>query len=144
MSVDLGLSHVALPVADLDASIAFYETYAGMTVVHRRTDVEYGHPGRVAWLCDGTRPFIIVLIERSDARASLRPIAHLGVGVASPADVDQAAARALEAGLVLSGPHDYGPPVGYFVIINDPDGNGLELAYGQEVALIVEEELHHS
>jgi len=33
---DLGLTHVALTAHDLDASIAFYEKYARMAVVHRR------------------------------------------------------------------------------------------------------------
>ena len=35
---DLGLTHVALPVSNLDASLTFYARYARMEVVHRRTD----------------------------------------------------------------------------------------------------------
>ena len=35
--VDLGLTHVALPVSNLNDSIAFYTKYARMQVVHRRT-----------------------------------------------------------------------------------------------------------
>jgi catechol 2,3-dioxygenase-like lactoylglutathione lyase family enzyme len=38
MTVDLGLTHIALPVADVDQSIEFYATYAGMQVIHRRVD----------------------------------------------------------------------------------------------------------
>jgi hypothetical protein len=33
---DLGLTHVAFSVRDLDVSVAFYEKSALMTVVHRR------------------------------------------------------------------------------------------------------------
>jgi len=32
--VDLGLTHVALPVSDMDASLGFYAEYASMEVVH--------------------------------------------------------------------------------------------------------------
>ena len=35
---DLGLTHVAFSVRDLDASIAFYKAYARMSVVSRRAD----------------------------------------------------------------------------------------------------------
>ncbi|MFQ5418328.1 MAG: VOC family protein, partial [Myxococcota bacterium] len=66
---DVGLTHVALEVSDLDASIAFYESYAGMHVVHRRP--------QVVWLSDKTRPFVIVLLEVPEVRACLRPFAHL-------------------------------------------------------------------
>ena len=59
MAVDIGLTHVAFPVADIDASIDFYATYADMHVVHSRMAAD---GGRVAWLSDGTRPFVIVLI----------------------------------------------------------------------------------
>lgn len=58
---DFGLTHIALPVSDLDASIAFYAKYARMQVVHRRTDHSTGSD--VVWISDRTRPFVIVLIE---------------------------------------------------------------------------------
>ena len=132
-AVDLGLTHVALPVSDVDASIAFYREFAGMEVVHER-----GEPGeRVAWVSDRTRPFVVVLLERSvDHR--LGGWSHLGVGVGSRAEVDRLLARAADAGHAVSGPFDAGPPVGYWGIIEDPDGHNLEIAFGQEVGLTVE------
>jgi catechol 2,3-dioxygenase-like lactoylglutathione lyase family enzyme len=65
---DLGLTHVALSVRDLDASISFYAKYAGMAVVHRRA-----HDGvRSVWLTDRTRPFVIVLATMSGSRGKWR------------------------------------------------------------------------
>ncbi len=76
---DLGLTHVALPVSNLNASIAFYEQYAHMQVVHRRTDAATGT--NVAWISDHTRPFVIVLIEAppSTTRFCLLPTSGWGV-----------------------------------------------------------------
>jgi catechol 2,3-dioxygenase-like lactoylglutathione lyase family enzyme len=129
--VDLGLTHIALPVRNLAASIAFYERYAAMRVVHRRSD-----EGEVAWLSDGTRAFVIVLIE-AEKVAPLLPIAHLGVACASRAEVDRLAADARAEGRAVWGPTDSPPPVGYWALISDPDGHTLELSHGQEVALAV-------
>lgn len=127
---DLGLTHVALPVRSLEASIAFYSRYARMAVFHRREGV--------AWIGDGTRPFVIVLLESKDSIQPLAPFAHLGVAVESKAEVDRLCALARAEGCLLSDPTDGGPPVGYWSFLRDPDGHTLELAFGQEVALAVE------
>jgi catechol 2,3-dioxygenase-like lactoylglutathione lyase family enzyme len=134
--VDRGLTHVALQVTDIDASTAFYSRYAGMRVFHQRTDEVTG--GRVAWISDGTRPFVVVLIESSDVSHPLGGFAHLGVGCAAREDVDRLLADAARQGRATLGPIDDGYPVGYYGFIVDPDGHNLELSYGQEVALTVE------
>jgi catechol 2,3-dioxygenase-like lactoylglutathione lyase family enzyme len=128
--VDVGLTHVALPVHSLDAGIAFYAKYARMEVVHRRENV--------AWISDRTRPFVIVLIETEEEVAHpLRPVAHLGVGCGSRDEVDRLCEQAQADGCLIHGPRDYGPPVGYWAFLRDPDGHTLELSFGQEVALAV-------
>jgi len=79
--VDIGLTHVALPVTDLERSLSFYATYANLRPLHQR---ESGTGSRVAWIGDGTRPFVVVLIETTVVGAPLRPLGHLGVGCATP------------------------------------------------------------
>jgi catechol 2,3-dioxygenase-like lactoylglutathione lyase family enzyme len=126
---DVGLTHVALPVTDLAGSIAFYARYARMRVVHER-------PGAV-WISDQTRPFVIVLIEAREVEFPLRPFAHLGVGCDSREEVDRLCALARAEQCLVEGPNDFGPPVGYWAFLRDPDGHTLEIAYGQEIALAV-------
>lgn len=126
---DVGLTHVALPVRDLAASIDFYARYARMQVVHRREGV--------VWLSDRTRPFVIVLIESRSVEPALRPDAHLGVACESRAEVDRLCALARAEKVLVSGPQDYGPPVGYWAFLADPDGHTLELSHGQDVGLAV-------
>jgi catechol 2,3-dioxygenase-like lactoylglutathione lyase family enzyme len=134
---DLGLTHVALPITDADRSTKFYEQFAAMQVVHRRRDAGTGVV--VVWLSDLTRPFVIVLIE-SPVSHTLGGFAHLGVGCASRAEVDERCDTARAAGHEVLGPLDDGPPVGYWAIIADPDGHNLEVSHGQEVAFTV---THH-
>lgn len=128
---DIGLTHIALPVRSLDATIAFYARYAAMQVVHRR-------PG-VIWLSDKTRPFVMVFFEVEDAIIPLAQYAHLGVGVASRAEVDRLCDQAQAEGCLETAPSDAGAPVGYWAILRDPDGHRLELAFGQEVGLTLEQ-----
>ncbi len=132
---DVGLTHVALPIADAGRSVAFYERFAEMQVVHRRVDSESS--ATVVWLSDLTRPFVVVLIETAVSH-TLGGFAHLGVGLDSRDAVDRACAAARAAGHTVLGPLDDGPPVGYWAIIEDPDGHNLEVSYGQEVGLTVE------
>jgi catechol 2,3-dioxygenase-like lactoylglutathione lyase family enzyme len=144
---DVGFTHVALLVGDVDASVAFYRKYARMEVVHERRN----GGSRVAWVSDRTRPFVIVLIGVPSwvPRALLRgalglvrlavPFEHLGVGCASRDEVDRLCAEARADGCLTRGPADYGPPVGYWAFLTDPDGHTIELSYGQEVGLTVEQ-----
>jgi len=53
--------------------------------------------------------------------------------------VERRCELARREGRTVLGPHDSGPPVGYWAFITDPDGNNLELSYGQEVGLTVEQ-----
>ena len=134
MGHDIGLTHVALTVTDAAASAAFYERFAAMSVVHRRCE----HGKTVLWLSDRTRPFVIVLIEVDEVTVRLGGTAHLGVGCGSREEVDRLCALARREGRLRLEPHDAGYPVGYWAIIEDPDGHNLELAHGQEVGLTVE------
>jgi catechol 2,3-dioxygenase-like lactoylglutathione lyase family enzyme len=133
MVTDIGLTHVALLATNLDASIAFYAKYANMQVVHERQDDD----GRVVWISDRTRPFVIVLMQASDPGTVLKPFAHLGVGCASREEVDRLCAAAREDRVLIREAEDSGPPVGYWAFLRDPDGHTLELAHGQEVGLTV-------
>jgi catechol 2,3-dioxygenase-like lactoylglutathione lyase family enzyme len=134
---DVGLTHVALPIAAAARSVDFYERYAAMQVVHRRVDDATG--ATVVWLSDLTRPFVVVLIETAVSH-TLGGFSHLGVGCADRADVDARCAAARAEGFDVLGPLDDGPPVGYWAILADPDGHNLELSFGQEVGLTV---AHH-
>jgi catechol 2,3-dioxygenase-like lactoylglutathione lyase family enzyme len=133
---DRGLTHVALPVTDVAASVAFYAKYAGMKPVHRRHDASVG--STVVWLSDGLRPFVIVLIGVPEVRNPLLPIAHLGVGCDSRAEVERLVALAKAEGRPVVGPIDAPHPVGFYALISDPDQHTLEVSHGQEVALAVE------
>src|SRR6185436_1083850 len=97
---DIGLTHIALPVRSLAASVAFYAKYANMQAVHRRHGV--------VWISDRTRPFAIVLIETTNEIKPLLPMAHLGVGVGSREEVDRLCELARNDQCLGREPEDYG------------------------------------
>ncbi len=135
---DIGFTHVALHVTNLDGSIQFYAKYARLQVVHRRAqrlDPEL----EIAWLSDLTRPFVLVLAEAGSVENPLGPFAHLGVACASRDEVDRLCELARSEGILRTEPTGYGGPAGYLAFLDDPDGHTLELSYGQEVGFTVEE-----
>jgi catechol 2,3-dioxygenase-like lactoylglutathione lyase family enzyme len=121
-----------MPVTDPRASAEFYARFAQMRIVHERQEAG---GIEVLWISDRTRPFVVVLLPVKEVTDR---IDHLGVGCASRDEVDRRLAVARTLGLVVDGPHDSPPPVGYWGTIQDPDGHVLELAFGQEVGLTVE------
>ena len=135
--LDVGLTHIALPVSDVERSIEFYSTYAGMQIVHRRIDAQEGVA--VVWLSDRTRPFVIVLIQTNSVHPVLSPFAHLGVGCKSREDMDALCERARQEGVLVQEQKDSGYPIGYWAFLRDPDGHTLELSYGQEIGFTVDQ-----
>lgn len=134
MSHDRGFTHIAFSVRNLAASIDFYARFGGFVQVHDRTD--QGSGSHVAWMADGLRPFALVLVEQPDGRDTpLGPFGHLGVACPSREDVDRLCAMAAAEGRLRAPPEDMGPPVGYWAFLSDPDGNTLELSFGQHVEL---------
>lgn len=125
------LTHIALHVGDIDASIAFYRRFCRLTVVHDRQD---GHAGRVIWLAERgrERAFVIVLIPGGRPRPPIDgDWSHFGFACDSRAEVDRLAAEAAAAGCLLWPPRDEPYPVGYYCGLTDPDGYSIEFSYGQ-------------
>jgi catechol 2,3-dioxygenase-like lactoylglutathione lyase family enzyme len=124
------LTHIALHVRDLDACIAFYREFCGMTVVHERSD--YGH--RVVWLAEPGKEndFILVMIPGGPGRRQAeQDYSHFGFALESRAAVDAMADKAAAAGRLVWPPREEPFPVGYYCGVRDPDGNFVEFSYGQ-------------
>ena len=130
---DIGLTHIALQVTDLQKSFEFYSKYARMEIDHKRKGV--------LWISDKTRPFVIVMFENETVTNPLIPDSHIGIGVKSKTEVDRLCKLANEKKCLISKPKDSGYPVGYWAYLKDPDNHTLEISYGQEVGLTVKENI---
>lgn len=100
-----------------------------MQVVHRRIDAAIRSHSS----------FVIVLIQTDSVHPVLSPVAHLGVGCKSREYMDELCNKARQEGVLLEEPKDAGYPIGYWAFLRDPDGHTLELSYGQEIGLTVED-----
>ena len=79
-------------------------------------------------------------MQSGTVQTILSPIAHLEVGCKSREDVDVLCARAQQEGVLIQPQQDAGYPIGYWALfLRDPDGHTLELSYGQEIGLTVEQ-----
>ncbi len=133
--IDVGFTHVAFMVRDLEKSLAFYRRYAGMDVIHSR-EPDLPTARTVAWLTDHTRPFALVLVQADTVTDTpLGHFGHLGIACATREEIDRKTAMAAKEGVLRKAPEDLGDPVGYYVFFADPDGNTLELSYGQRVGI---------
>jgi catechol 2,3-dioxygenase-like lactoylglutathione lyase family enzyme len=126
------LTHIAMHVRDLDATIQFYEDLCELGCIHRRGDPS--RPGAVAWLAEPgrEREFILVLIGGGPLRSVQdRDFSHLGFAVDSREAVDRIAARGRARACLVWEPRDEAYPVGYYCGLRDPDGSTVEFSYGQ-------------
>jgi catechol 2,3-dioxygenase-like lactoylglutathione lyase family enzyme len=124
------LTHFALAVHDLAASVAFYGRYCGLRISRDRGSGS----DRVVWLAEPgrERELILVLME-GDARAPQAPgdYSHFGFALASREEVDEVARRARAEGCLAWPPTQEDYPVGYYCGVRDPSGNVVEFSYGQ-------------
>lgn len=135
MPNDTGFSHLALQVRDLDASIDFYQRYAGMELIHYR-EPAIVEAQKVAWLSDLTRPFALVLVQPAQQEDTpLGPFGHIGVACATREEIDVKVAQAQQEGILRRAAQQSAAPVGYWAFFADPDGNTLELSYGQQIGM---------
>jgi catechol 2,3-dioxygenase-like lactoylglutathione lyase family enzyme len=125
-------THVAIFARDVEKSVSFYRRYAALCEVHRRTE----HGTTVVWLGEEGRErvFVIVLIGVGHEDAvEPAPLAHIGYAVGSRSEVDRIAESAGRDGCLKQAPTEAGPIVGYYCVLEDPDGNHIEFSFGQSL-----------
>ena len=84
------LTHIALHVRDLQASMDFYSQYCGLQVCHERTDERK----TIVWMAEPEREseFILVLIPGGPGRPQAdNDFSHLGYALDSRQAVDDIA-----------------------------------------------------
>lgn len=139
-------THIALRVADIDATIAWYTEFTPMALIDRRED----EAGYGAWLGmpeKTNNPFIMVLAQffpdadpfAGAPRATLAPFAHLGIELPTKEAVDEMAERGKAAGCLGMPPTMMPPPIGYITMLKDPDGNTVEFSWDQGVFATLQE-----
>lgn len=122
------LTHIALQVKDVAATVAFYRDYCGLAAVHARDG------GRVTWLAEPgrERELILVILGGGDAHPQADDdYGHLGFALPHRHDVDAIARRAEAEGRLVWPPREEPYPVGYYCGVRDPDGRFVEFSYGQ-------------
>ncbi len=132
------LTHLALHVPDLDASIAFYTRFCGMRMFHERP----GKGSRIVWMAEPgkEREFIFVIMPGGmDRSLAENDYSHFGFAMASREEVDAVAELARADGCLIWEPRDEPYPVGYYCGVRDPAGNYVEFSYGQPLGPGAEE-----
>lgn len=124
-------THITINCSDIDASVAFYTSFCGLTIVRDRR-VEGRHN---VWLGPATKrdedPVFVLVIVQDEVKARLD---HFGFQCDSRAEVDRIAATAREQDILVEPPVDVGGVVGYFTMLRDPDGHLVEFTFGQPLA----------
>ena len=143
MAVDF--THLALIVSDIEASVSFYQRYAELTLADERREAG---GARVVWLTDDARRFVLVLVGpgRMSWRSRIAvavarrvpPANHLGFEFETREQVERLCELAQSEGILRRAPRDHGPPVGFYGMVADPDGNSVELSFGQATRSVLE------
>jgi catechol 2,3-dioxygenase-like lactoylglutathione lyase family enzyme len=116
MSTALGLSHVHLPVSDVDRAVRFYVEAFGLEERYRADN------GIVYLRIPGSAHHVAL---RPDPKAGDRPN-RFGFALSEPGEADQLVGRVLSLGGSLLHRRQLAPGVTE-VVVADPDGNVISL-----------------
>lgn len=121
-------THVTITASDLDRSVDFYTKRCGLSILHDRR----AEGGSAVWLGpeppEGEDPTYVLVILRGEVETRLN---HLGFQCDSREEIDRIAREAEREGILVHPPTDTGGAVGYWTMVRDPDGHGVEFTYGQ-------------
>ena len=121
-------THITINCSNIDASVAFYTSFCGLTIVRDRR-IEGRHN---VWLGPATKqgedPTFVLVIVQDEVKARLD---HFGFQCDSREEVDRIAERARRQDILIQEPLDLGGVVGYFTMVRDPDGHVVEFTFGQ-------------
>lgn len=121
-------THITINASDLNASIEFYTSVCGLSIVRdRRPEGRHN-----VWLGPSTPPgedpiFVLVIVQ-DEVKQRLD---HFGFQCDSREEVDRIAREAGKSGTLVEPPTDIGGVVGYFAMVRDPDGHLVEFTFGQ-------------
>jgi catechol 2,3-dioxygenase-like lactoylglutathione lyase family enzyme len=118
----LGLRHVALNVADIEACVRFYRDVFGMTV-------EWEPDPDNVYLTSGGDNLALHRIPEDQRPSGPQAVHHIGFVVATPGDVDALARKVQELGLAVAQPlkdHRDGARSFY---LRDPGGVLIQVLY---------------
>jgi lactoylglutathione lyase len=123
-------THITITVSDLDRSVEFYRSTCGLEVVRDRRR----EGGSTVWMgvapAEGELPVYVLVLMRGEVTDRLN---HFGFQCDTREEVDRRARDAERAGILVEGPTDSGGSVGYWAIVRDPDGHGVEFTHGQPI-----------
>jgi catechol 2,3-dioxygenase-like lactoylglutathione lyase family enzyme len=123
------ITHICLSVANLEASVRFYQRYCQMEIVEDRSD---NGKGSIYLSEAGRKADLILQIKSGGEHQTLaeNDETHIGFSVESREVVDVLASMARAEGIMLYEPEEYLPNA-YFCGIKDPNGNCVEFGFGQ-------------
>jgi catechol 2,3-dioxygenase-like lactoylglutathione lyase family enzyme len=115
-----GLTHTALPVADLERSVRFYKALVGAEVRHRGSgSVDIGTAG-----CND----VITLQKTDGSTGDMGALGHIGFRLQRAEALDAIIAAVEAAGGTVVEKGHFTPDEPY-VFARDPDGYAIELWY---------------
>lgn len=133
--MNIEITHWALHVQDMQASVDFYHNFCGLAVVREHGEGPNSH---AVWMSvpDREHQFVIVLLLGGLGHSQPdRDLSHYGFAVETRDAVDEIARRGREAACLAWEPKDFPYPVGYRCALRDPDGFIVEFSFGQPLGL---------